>query len=92
MSTATMRAHETAANKSKEKIVQVCMLKKKTRQKPSYISYVTAGCLEWVPVSEAQEETSELAGAVPDGFWSVVLKDLKIGSDSILRSADSSFR
>ena len=44
-----------------------------------------AGCLEWIPVSEAQDETSELPGAVPAGYWSVVVQDVKIGSESILR-------
>lgn len=44
-----------------------------------------AGCLEWMPVSEAQDGTSDMPGFVPDGFWSVVLKDLKVGSDSMIR-------
>ncbi|CAN0286520.1 unnamed protein product [Scytosiphon promiscuus] len=44
------------------------------------------GCLEWMPVSEAQDETSDLPGSVPDGYWSVVLKDVKLGSNSVLRS------
>ncbi|CAN0203777.1 unnamed protein product [Scytosiphon promiscuus] len=35
------------------------------------------GCLEWIDISKSQ---------VPNGFWSVVLIDIKVGSSSILRS------
>lgn len=45
----------------------------------------SAGCLEWIHVSEAQEDTSDLPGSVPEGYWSVVLKDVKLGSESVLR-------
>lgn len=38
-----------------------------------------AGCLEWIDVSTDQSN-------FPDGFWSVVLKDVKLGSESVLRS------
>lgn len=38
-----------------------------------------SGCLEWIDVSTEQTD-------FPDGFWSVVLKDVKLGSESILRS------
>lgn len=43
------------------------------------------GCLEWIATSDAMDGTSELPGAVPEGFWSVNLRDIKIGSESMLR-------
>ncbi|CAB1111798.1 unnamed protein product [Ectocarpus sp. CCAP 1310/34] len=44
------------------------------------------GCLEWVATSDALDGTSELPGAVPEGFWSVGLRDIKYGSESMLSS------
>lgn len=35
------------------------------------------GCLEWVAVAES---------ASPDGFWSIVLQNIYVGSSSVLRS------
>lgn len=35
------------------------------------------GCLEWVAVAE---------NASPDGFWSIVLQNIYVGSSSVLRS------
>lgn len=35
------------------------------------------GCLEWVDIAKSQ---------VPNGFWSVVLINIKVGTSSILRS------
>ncbi|CAM9408921.1 unnamed protein product, partial [Hapterophycus canaliculatus] len=35
------------------------------------------GCLEWIDIARS---------SIPDGFWSVVLVNIKVGSSSILRS------
>lgn len=37
-------------------------------------------------VARAAEGTSEAPGHVRNGFWSVVLKDVKVGSESVLTS------
>lgn len=42
-----------------------------------------AGCLEWVAISEEEWDTSVSTGYKPEILWSVMLKDLKVGSESV---------